>query len=269
MLAFAVAPAHGADGTSLALSGDGGHRWVAVKVSTDGARVTAAIEAATAGFPRHGGALIYDSARRIVNPGIMYADMIGERGARIEVHAPGTPPQTFGSLDPYPTKADFAFSRSIEGSPGIFWFLFWVAAEADGWTFTLDAATGASILEVAEGPETFVATSTDFESVVRVWAAPGIPLVAPGARAQVDGAYTASMSRTFVGSFIAGAQSNNVLGTTLPSGAPVTCPCSFTGQTAPAAPGPGAYRFTVTGAGAGFTNLSDILVGGADATLPG
>lgn len=260
-----------------------GPGWVAMRFSTDGAKVVFDVEAFGVRRPSQQGGVLYDEDEQRVY-GFTSQALEGHTGVVVETHpAPGAD-LVVDEMQPVPERESgmvgYTFNDPELGGGlrvGTFTMLLWHAGDADQVTFTLRGAEGVTYDTSTSGSETFLYTAKDFRghTTVRVGGSRLLPesqLGLLGARANLDTTLEMTTAGTMVGRFMAPftttsgvPQAYDEMHVDTPAGT-VDCPCGFFDYEPGAQPfSAGDYAFHLTGAGVGH---AEVLLGGAVVWLP-
>lgn len=275
-LAAIIAPAPGIafhdDSTPLLGSGSAtGEAWAAYRFTTDGGKVVGDIEATNVSWPIQGGVLVYDTDGRVAGGAIW---TVLEKGNGVLVNANLTPEHQVqvSTLQPVSTEAfgvGIRLNNPDLGPPdwvGEFTFLMWIGGTAERTEHSLRGVPGVGLAGRTSGSHTFLYTSKDFKGLANVQVGDSNA----NARLNAKTSVTIEARQTLIGNYRSVGTGADQMSVDRPSG-PHPCPCSFldftpVGLSTPF--GPGTYTFNLSGAGAGTTNLHEIVLGGADALLP-
>ena len=155
--------------------------------------------------------------------------------------------------------------------PGTYKALFVAGGDGTGWSWSLSGNSQVSTpIASTSGTDVYAYSSKDFSGTVSMQAYAGAYNASSmGAAINVgtERSMTAAHTLVGIGFFAPGTAVHTDMSMQGPTGSQ-TCPCPLASFTGPGVAGPGTWTFTYTGAGAGTSNLSDVVLGAADASLP-
>jgi hypothetical protein len=171
---------------------------------------------------------------------------------------------------PYGGEVNITFD-SASLPPGTYKALFVAGGDGTGWSWALKGNSGVSAPTArTSGSDVYAFSAKDFAGPASAQAYAGLGGISSmGAAGNVGTERAITAAHTLVGmGFFAPGTTAKVEMTMQGPGGSQTCNCTLSEFAGPHAAGPGTWRFTYTGAGAGTSNLSDVLLGVADAYLP-
>jgi hypothetical protein len=265
-----------ADSFPVVASGGGPtHGWTAIEWSqTSGAQGVLTVLNSNVGGPGFVSLYLYDATDRGL--GGASVGILGNLGdLHYQVNTPPITPaeQTIVTTRsvPYGGQVNVTFD-SASLPPGTYKAIFVAGGDGTGWTWALKGNSAVSPpTATTSGSDVFAYSAKDFSGPASAQAyAGGWSVSSMGAAANVHTQRSITASHTLVGiGFLApGATTAKVEMTMDGPGRVANCYCPLADVTGSGAAGPGTWRFTYTGAGAGTSNLADVLLGAADASLP-
>jgi hypothetical protein len=264
-----------ADSFPVIASGGGpAHGWAAIEWShTSGAQGVLTVLNSNVEGPGFVSVYLYDATDRgLVGGNVGILGNLGD--LHYEVNTPPVPPAektivTTRSV-PYGGEVNITFD-SASLPPGTYKAIFVAGGDGTGWTWALKGNSAVSAPSATtSGSDVYAYSAKDFSGPASAQAYAGAGGVSSmGAAANVHTQRSITASHTLVGmGFWAPGTTAKVEMTMDGPGRLGTCPCPLSDFTGSAAVGPGTWRFMYTGVGAGTSNLADILLGAADASLP-
>jgi hypothetical protein len=216
---------------------------------------------------------VYDARDRGLGGGNV--GILGNLGdLHYQVNTPPVPPaeQTIVTTRSIPYGGEVNVSFDSASLPaGAYKAIFVAGGDGTGWTWALKGNSAVSPpTSTTSGSDVYAYSAKDLSGPASAQAYAGFGGVSSmGAAANVHTQRSITAAHTLVGmGFWAPATAAKVEMTMDGPGRIDACNCPLADFTGPAAAGPGTWRFMYTGAGAGTSNLADILLGVADAYLP-
>lgn len=275
LLAVSLAPppagAHHSGGVPVVASGGGaGGGWAAIKWSTNGARAFLVVQNESVKPPGHVSAYGYNAATNAYAGGsnVMVVGSMGGAHVQTEPIPGATIEQTVPTVDgpPYGAGIEIRYNDPLDGGTpkaGTYKTLFIAAGAGAGWWWELRGDPGVQLLGIETGTRTYAFSSREFDGAASAQAY----VYGAGARANALGAIELTANETLAGLYWPLVASQNRMRMDGP-GWGADCLCVISSFTGPTVAGPGPWRFTLTGAGAGASNQADVYLGLADARLP-
>ena len=226
---------------SQTLSGTG---WTAVRLSTDGTRVTSTLTTTLASRPFQAGVRVYDAAGKPV-----YTATLTELGSAdgVQVQATVVPGVTVShdGLEESQTRLGsvevvVTLNETVRDLVGTYTVVVWVAAKEAGTTaWKVEGAPGTRVQGATAGRETFLYSSSEFTGTANVQAGSN----GFAARAGYDTRLGLTVRRTMLGSFSPVLTSADALSYSSPtSGGQCLPSCVWSALTGTSAQGAGSLR---------------------------
>jgi hypothetical protein len=262
---------------SLPVIASGGartHGWAAIEWShASGAQGSLTILNSNVTGPGFASLYLYDATDHGL--GGANVGILGNLGdVHSQVNVPPVPPvdQTIVTTRsiPYGGQVTITFD-STSLPPGTYKAVFVAGGDGTGWTWSLSGNSAVSPPTAStSGSDVYAYSAKDFSGPASAEAYAGFGAVSSmGAQVSLhtERAITAAHTLIGIGFFAPGTNVNTEMTMEGP-GRTATCSCAFSNFAGPDAVGPGTWTFRYTGAGAGTSNLADILLGAADVSLP-
>lgn len=267
-------PTHAATLPVIASGGGPTHGWVAIEWSHRGGAqgvLTVTNNSVTgAGFVT---AYLYDATNRAL--GGASVGILGNQGdVHVQANVAPVPAadQTVVTTRsvPYGGVVNITFD-SASLPPGTYKALFIAGGNGRGWSWSLNGNAAVSRpTATTSGSDVYAYSAKDFAGPVSTQAYAGsLNVASTGAAVNVGTtrSITAAHALVGIGFFAPSTVAKVDMTMAGPTGAR-SCTCTLPAFAGPDAAGPGTWRFTYTGAGAGPSNMADVLLGVADAQLP-
>lgn len=187
------------------------------------------------------------------------AGIAGYDGVLVDVHAGNGIDASHNTFTTPSGATAMGAAFTLSAASGDWGVVFWSAGGAQTTEWAIHASAGTTASTPVVGTNTVLATSRDFAGTANVQAF----AADVGGRANLGTSLALEAEHGLVGIYYpVFTTSVNEMDASTPSGDRV-CTCLFTGG------GAGAYTLSLTGAGAGLSILTDVIVMAADAPVPG